>query len=193
MYHIADGPSEALAVLVALALGRAGVEHERTCPSKEHAGCGQAEKAEFEREGIHSLICVAMIHAGVVGGFLGLDSVRVQRNWSEDEISLLRVMGEILMGAIVRQRAEQALQESERKYKTLVETTATGFVILDEGGRVLDANAEYVRMSGHRTLEEIRGRAVVEWTAVHDRVRNAEAVVDCMRCGFAREGRKSGV
>ena len=30
-----------------------------------------AEKAEFEREGIHSLICVAMIHAGTVGGFLG--------------------------------------------------------------------------------------------------------------------------
>ncbi len=146
-----------------------------------------AEKAEFEREGVHSLICVAMIHAGVVGGFLGLDSVRGQRNWSEDEISLLRVMGEMLMGAIARQRAEQALQDSERKYKTLVETTATGFVILDERGRVLDANAEYVRMSGHRTLEEIRGRTVAEWTAAHDRARNAEAVVDCMRCGFARD------
>jgi PAS domain S-box-containing protein len=146
-----------------------------------------AERAEFEREGIRSLICVAMIHAGTVGGFLGLDAVRAERNWSEDEVSLLRVVGEILMGAIARRRAEQALQESERKYKTLVETTATGFVILDEQGRVLDANAEYVRMSGHRTLEEIRGRAVVEWTATHDQARNAEAVLNCMRSGFARD------
>ncbi len=146
-----------------------------------------AEKAEFEREGIHSLICVAMIHAGTVGGFLGLDSVRGQRDWSDDEISLLRVMGEILMGAIARQRAERALQESERKYKTLVETTATGFVIMDGQGCVIDANAEYVRMSGYGTLEEIRGRSVAEWTAVHDRARNTEAVVNCMRCGFVRD------
>jgi PAS domain S-box-containing protein len=146
-----------------------------------------AEKAEFERAGIRSLICVAMVHGGVVGGFLGLDAVRDQRNWSEDEISLLRVMGEILMGAIARRRAEQALQDSERKYKTLVETTATGFVIIDDQGKVLDANAEYVRMSGHRTLQEIRGRTVVDWTADHDHARNAEAVATCMQIGFVRD------
>jgi PAS domain S-box-containing protein len=146
-----------------------------------------AEKAEFERQGIRSLICVAMVHGGVVGGFLGLDVVRSQRNWSEDEVSLLRVMGEILMGAIARRRAEQALQESEQKYKTLVETTATGFVILDDQGRVLDANAEYVRMAGHGTLGEIRGRNVVEWTADHDQARNAEAVIACMQDGFLRD------
>ena len=145
------------------------------------------ERAEFEREGIRSLLCVAMVHGGNVGGFLGLDAVRRQRSWSDDEIALLRVMGEILMGAILRRRAEQALQESERKYKTLVETTATGFVILDDQGRVLDANAEYVRMSGHRTLDEVRDHAVVEWTADHDRARNAEAVATCMRAGFVRD------
>ncbi len=145
-----------------------------------------AERAEFEREGIRSLLCVAMVHAGTVGGFLGLDSVRA-RSWSEDEISLLRVMGEILMGAIARQQAEHALQESERKYKTLVETTATGFVITDRQGRVIDANAEYVRMSGHGTLEEIRSRSVVEWTADHDQVPNAEALVDCIGRGSLRD------
>jgi len=146
-----------------------------------------AEKAEFEREGILSLICVAMIHGGEIGGFLGLDVVRSQRNWSEDEIALLRVMGEMLMGAIARQCAERALQESEQKYKTLVESTATGFVILDDQGRVLDANAEYVRMTGRRTLEEMRGHSVVEWTADHDLARNAVAVAECMQAGFVRD------
>jgi PAS domain S-box-containing protein len=146
-----------------------------------------AEKAELARQGIRSLICVAMIHAGTLSGLLGLDAVRSQRSWSEDEIALLRVMGEIFMGAIARQRAEQALQESERKYKTLVETTATGFVILDDQGHVLDANAEYVRMSGHRALQEIRGRAVTEWTASHDQARNAKALDDCMQCGYVRD------
>jgi PAS domain S-box-containing protein len=86
-----------------------------------------------------------------------------------------------------RVRSEKELQESERKYKTLVETTATGFVILDDQGRVLDANAEYVRMAGHRTLGEIRGRSVVEWTAAHDQARNAEAVAACKAAGFIRD------
>jgi PAS domain S-box-containing protein len=145
------------------------------------------ERAEFEREGIRSLVCVAMVHEGTLGGFLGLDAVRAAREWSSDEISFLRVVAEALMGALARRRSEEALQESERKYKALVETTATGFVILDEEGRVLDANSEYVRVSGHRSLEEIRGRCVVEWTARHDRERNAQAVAACSRDGQAKD------
>jgi PAS domain S-box-containing protein len=127
------------------------------------------------------------VHGGVLGGFLGLDAVRGRRDWSDDEIALLRVVGEILMGAILRQRAEKALQESERKYKAIVETTFTGFVILDEQGRVLDANANYVRMTGHRTLDEIHNHFVVEWTAAQDRARNAQAVQACMDEGFVRD------
>jgi two-component system cell cycle sensor histidine kinase/response regulator CckA len=85
-----------------------------------------------------------------------------------------------------RVRAEKELQESERKYKALVETTATGFVILDDQGAVLDANAVYVRMSGHRALGEIRGHSVVEWTAPHDQERNTKAVRFCLAQGFIR-------
>jgi PAS domain S-box-containing protein len=146
-----------------------------------------AERAEFQRQGIRSLINVAMVHGGTLDGFLGLDVVRGLRSWSADETALLRILGEILMGAIVRRRAEVAVQESERKYKALVETTSTGFVILDQQGCVLDANAEYVRVTGHRSLDEIRGRSVTEWTAPHDLQRNAAAVRSCAQQGFVRD------
>src|SRR4051794_25816865 len=66
-----------------------------------------------------------------------------------------------------RKRMEEALQNSEDKYRTLVETTATGYLIIDSDGKVLDANAEYVRLTGHKTLQEILGRSVTEWTAPH--------------------------
>jgi PAS domain S-box-containing protein len=150
-------------------------------------GAAAAERTEFQRQGIRSLINVAMVHGGTLDGFLGLDVVRGLRSWSADETALLRVLGEILMGAIVRRRAEVAVQESERKYKALVETTSTGFVILDQQGCVLDANAEYVRMTGHRSLDEIRGRSVAEWTAPHDLQRNAAAVRSCVQHGFVRD------
>ncbi len=51
---------------------------------------------------------------------------------------------------------------------------------------MLDANDEYVRLSGHERLDEVLGRSMVEWTAACDRERNANAVEECVRQGFVR-------
>jgi PAS domain S-box-containing protein len=64
-----------------------------------------------------------------------------------------------------RKEMEMVLKDSEAKYRALVETTGTGYVILDRLGHVLDANTEYVRLTGHKSLNDIAGRSVVEWTA----------------------------
>lgn len=85
-----------------------------------------------------------------------------------------------------RKRAEQTLRESEAKYRALIETTGTGFVILDDDGRVRDANREYVRLTGHRELADIRGRSVVEWTAPYDQARNQLEVRRCREQGGVR-------
>jgi len=85
-----------------------------------------------------------------------------------------------------RKRAEEALRESEEKYRTLVETTATGFVILDAEGRVLDANQEYARLTGGQGISEVLGRSVLEWTAPHDRARTATELARCLAQGCVR-------
>ena len=85
-----------------------------------------------------------------------------------------------------RKQAEEALAESEEKYRTLVEITGTGFVIIDDQGRVLDANREYVHLSGHSSLDEIAGRNVIEWTAAYEKDKNADAIRQCMKDGYIR-------
>ncbi|MFN0008395.1 MAG: PAS domain S-box protein [Planctomycetota bacterium] len=85
-----------------------------------------------------------------------------------------------------RAKTEEALRASEEKYRSLVETTNTGYLIIDGSGVVLDANAEYVRLSGHRRLEDILGRRVTEWTAPHDLERNAREVEKCAALGYVR-------
>jgi PAS domain S-box-containing protein len=107
------------------------------------------------------------------------DLVRDKREKITGVLAVVRDITEL-------QKAEQDLRRSEEKYRTLVETTTTGFLIVDPGGRVLDANAEYVRLTGHQRLEEIVGRCVVEWTAPHDRERNAAEVQKCFERGFVR-------
>jgi PAS domain S-box-containing protein len=86
-----------------------------------------------------------------------------------------------------RKRAEETLAESEAKYRLLVETTDTGYLILDEDGRVVDANVEYVRLTGHQNLGEIMDRKVKEWTASYDAERNAQEVQKCLQEGAVRQ------
>lgn len=81
---------------------------------------------------------------------------------------------------------EITLRSSEEKYRALVETTGTGYLILDAEGRVLDANPEYVRLTGRRELGEILGKPVTDWTAEYQREMNAQAIAQCVREGFIR-------
>lgn len=80
----------------------------------------------------------------------------------------------------LQKEAETALMESEHRYRSLIEATNTGYVVLDSHGCVLDANPEYVRLSGHKKEIEIIGRTPVEWTAQYDTQRKIEAIGDLL-------------
>ncbi|MGL5193332.1 MAG: ATP-binding protein [Chroococcales cyanobacterium] len=75
----------------------------------------QVEYKHFQAQGIHSLICVPMVLGGSLLGFMGFDSVRTEKVWSEDSIKLLKLVGEIIVNARDRQQREQAIRESEAR------------------------------------------------------------------------------
>ncbi len=102
---------------------------------------------------------------------------------AEGKVSKLAVFS---LDITARKRVEVALRENEEKYRGLVETTNTGYVIVDTEGTVLDANPEYLRLSGHNELKEILGRRVIEWTAEQDRGKSAAAFEQCLKTGIVR-------
>lgn len=85
-----------------------------------------------------------------------------------------------------RIKAEDALRHSEEKYRTLIETTDTGYLIFDSQGKVLDANAEYVRLSGHNSLDQILGRKLTDWTADYHRELNISELEKFFETGATR-------
>jgi PAS domain S-box-containing protein len=107
----------------------------------------------------------------------------VERNSSG---SVARAMA-FLQDVTDQLRAEAALATSEAKYRALVETTNTGFAILDDRGHVVDANPEYVRLTGHRSLHEILDRKPVEWTAPDQQQKNSNAIARCLCNGYERD------
>ena len=84
------------------------------------------------------------------------------------------------------QKALDLLSASEKQYRTLIETTGTGYLILDAQGYVLDANPEYVRLSGHSELKDILGRSVIQWTADYDKDKHQNAVDQYFKDGFTK-------
>ena len=60
-----------------------------------------------------------------------------------------------------RKLTEQALQESENRYRTIFENTGTAMVIIEEDSTISLANTEFEKLSGY-TREETEGKR--SWT-----------------------------
>ncbi|MGA9754943.1 MAG: PAS domain S-box protein [Desulfobaccales bacterium] len=144
---------------------------------------------------------LAMVLAWVLGQFFLINRTRALVNTSQqlaggdltvrsgisyDDGEFGQMAGAFDKMAEAMQQRDQSIRESEAKYRALIETTGTGYVIIDPQGKVLDANPEYLRLTGYDTLGEILGRSVVEWTAAPDLQRNAAAVQECAAKGSIR-------
>jgi len=103
-----------------------------------------------------------------------------KKPWAETEVRM------ILRNAVHDVANQRRLAESERKYRTLIETTRTGFVVTGPDGRVLDANAEFARLAGFERTEEVVGRHPVEWTAPHDVERTRQGFLRIVENGLVR-------
>ena len=68
------------------------------------------EKKEFISQNIRSLVLVPLVCGASVIGFFGLDSVKCEKDWDDDTIALLRIIGEIIASALERRRVEQELR-----------------------------------------------------------------------------------
>lgn len=62
-------------------------------------------------QGIKSILAVSIFAQGRLYGYLGLDSCRKKREWSEEEIELLRSISTIIAGAIERRGWERSEKE----------------------------------------------------------------------------------
>ena len=113
-------------------------------------------KKELIYEKVQSLVNVPMVAGGNVIGFLGFDSVREEKEWSEDIIALLRIIGEIFANTIMHKRAEEALRASEEKYRILFEDSRDAVFISIKEGRFLDVNQTAVDLFGYSRDELLR-------------------------------------
>lgn len=69
-------------------------------------------KAELEHQSIQSMLHVPIIHSSKLVGCIGMDAVRSTKKWTQEDIKLLKLVGEIIAISQSRHQAEAALQEA---------------------------------------------------------------------------------
>ena len=120
-----------------------------------------AEKKRLMDQGIKSLLLLPLMRGDRTFRLLGLDAVRRELSWTEEDVDVLRIYGQIIMGALARKHADIILKKSEELYRTVFESTGTAMMILGEDRRILAANRGMEFISGY-SREELTGN--MEWT-----------------------------
>ncbi|HXK08844.1 MAG TPA: ATP-binding protein [Vicinamibacteria bacterium] len=102
-------------------------------------------------------------------GLLGFGETRYERTWSAPEIEALKAAAAVLGAALERESADDALRESEERFKRL-SAAAFEAIALTEAGVFVDGNDQLVAMLGAPQADLV-GRMVQDFVAPEDRER----------------------
>jgi PAS domain S-box-containing protein len=100
-------------------------------------------------------------------GVLGVQSYKEGVRYTEEDKNILTFVSEQVATTIERKQIEEALRESEARFRVLSEAAFEGIVVSDKG-HILDANDQCAHIFGYKKSELIR-KSVVDLVAPESR------------------------
>lgn len=95
------------------------------------------------------------------------DGEKTKEQLSRKLILLRRRVGKLKDSSTERKQVEEALRESEERFRTIFEKAAMGIGLTDLEGRILSVNPTFLRMLGY-AVEELTGKSFLEFTHPDD-------------------------
>ncbi len=120
----------------------------------------RTERDLLESQGILSALMVPLRVSGRLTGFLGFDAVHEVREWSDDVIAIISLLGKMFAGAFeLRDRTRLLREMNEALHRRIADRTAElglilrtmdeGYFVLDGGGTFLNVNEGFSRIAGY--------------------------------------------
>jgi PAS domain S-box-containing protein len=127
----------------------------------------KAEKQQWQSRGVRSLVAVPMVYQEEIQGFLGFSARRGEKPWLQENVQLLKIVGEIIVNALEHKRS-QAIQAGQQQFLELLATggefsdTLHALVRLIEGQwpgmlgliLLLDENGRHLHIGASVSLPE---------------------------------------
>jgi signal transduction histidine kinase/CheY-like chemotaxis protein/PAS domain-containing protein len=100
----------------------------------------------LEPQGIQSLIAIPLMDRGNCLGFIGFDSVRSLRHWTEVDVTLLKFLADLLVNADLKFRREKAI---ERASHDLEEARMKAEALASQAKAANDAKTRFLATISH--------------------------------------------
>jgi PAS domain S-box-containing protein len=112
-------------------------------------GEAAATRRLLEEQGVQSLIVARLFGEGrKLAGFIGFDYVRGSEAWQEEDLSILRVLAQMISNYNIRQQSREELAQINRRLDTLVGAIPDVVYFKDTLGRNLIVNEAYCELTG---------------------------------------------
>ena len=108
----------------------------------------QWEHGRLHLKGTQSLCLVPLTFEDNLLGFLGLDSTTMKMVWSEERVTILDIVAQMVANGLQRRKYAEALVQSENYYRTIFENTGAATIIIGEDMSISMANQEWERILG---------------------------------------------
>lgn|GEM_PF-294042 len=125
---------------------------------KELPAEASAEMEILQSQGILSLVSVPLVFGTLLMGFLGFDSVKEEKSWTDEDIRLLKMVGEIFVNALLHKKAEERLLFYQGKLRSL----ASEVSLIEERERRRIANDIHDHIGQSLALSKIKLSALRE-------------------------------
>jgi PAS domain S-box-containing protein len=99
------------------------------------------ERERLIAQSVQSVLVVPLITHGSLVGFLGFDSISRQREWPQESILLVKMVGDILSNALTRKQMETDLLQSEFRNRALLSAVPDLIFRISRDGVFLDFKA----------------------------------------------------
>ena len=132
----------------------------------------QVERDILEPQVIKSLIVIPMLFKDNLIGFVGLDSVSSEKQYSSAEINILKVWSSMLSSLINNQRTESLLEQTRQNFEIFFNTIDDFLWVLDDQGRIIHINNTVMNRLGY-LKNELENKSVL---MVHPAERMEEAI-----------------
>jgi PAS domain S-box-containing protein len=139
-------------------------------------------KSTIKAEGIRAAAFIPLRAEGkLIGKFMTYyDAPHV---FTDKELSLaLTIAGQLALG-VERKRAEEALRESEQRYRAIVSQSIAGMARTDREGKLIFVNRKFCEMLGYKEVE-LTGKTIKEITHPDDVAESARLLRRIMRQGL---------
>lgn len=117
------------------------------------------ERRFFKEEEIQSLISVPISWDSKPRAFVGFDSVKQQRSWSQEDRTVLQTAAHLIAQVLWRLDAERAVWSTKERLAATLRSIGDGVISTDAGGFVNNLNSVAEELTGWSN-EEARGRPV---------------------------------